>query len=313
MEKVTGIAKDRLLPTFAKVRFSKWFRSRGTDRSVGTPRSPSRCSPRASSSTRTRRSARRSSASTSATASRASCPRARCAAACRGSTPATSTSSASTRRRTSPRSLPAVEAGKSIVVPQPTCAYVLKNEYRVPRHRSRAARSPSTPSTRRSTCLNAHRKRRARHRTSTARTYGSILWQAACHYRAQQIGPEEQAADGAHRRQGADGRALLRHRRHVGAAGREPRDGEAGGEAADGAASASPDAELVAGDCQLANTAIKEDTDKRPSHPMQVMARAYGIEDDEVRSMKKLHTVRHRGHRAYERERDEFRAPHHRH
>ena len=28
MEKVTGIAKERLLPTYAKVRFSKWFRNR---------------------------------------------------------------------------------------------------------------------------------------------------------------------------------------------------------------------------------------------------------------------------------------------
>jgi glycerol-3-phosphate dehydrogenase subunit C len=37
-------------------------------------------------------------------------------------------------------------------------------------------------------------------------------------------------------------------------------------------------ADLVAGDCHLANTAIKEDTDTMPSHPLQVMARAYGIE-----------------------------------
>src|SRR5690606_18827253 len=28
MEKVTGIARDRLLPTFDRVRFSKWFRTR---------------------------------------------------------------------------------------------------------------------------------------------------------------------------------------------------------------------------------------------------------------------------------------------
>src|SRR3977135_2471710 len=35
MEKVTGIARDRLLPTFDRVRFSKWFR--GSDR-ARTPR-----------------------------------------------------------------------------------------------------------------------------------------------------------------------------------------------------------------------------------------------------------------------------------
>ena len=41
------------------------------------------------------------------------------------------------------------------------------------------------------------------------------------------------------------------------------------------------DAELVVGDCQLANTAIHEETGKQPAHPLQVLARAYGIEDDE--------------------------------
>ena len=40
------------------------------------------------------------------------------------------------------------------------------------------------------------------------------------------------------------------------------------------------DAELVTGDCQLANVAIDEGTGKRPVHPLQVLARAYGLEDD---------------------------------
>ena len=46
--------------------------------------------------------------------------------------------------------------------------------------------------------------------------------------------PEEQAADGAHRRQGQHDRTVLSHRRHLGAPRREHGDGEAGGEAADG-------------------------------------------------------------------------------
>jgi glycerol-3-phosphate dehydrogenase subunit C len=36
--------------------------------------------------------------------------------------------------------------------------------------------------------------------------------------------------------------------------------------------------DLVAGDCHLANTAIDEATGKRPVHPVQVLARAYGLE-----------------------------------
>jgi hypothetical protein len=40
------------------------------------------------------------------------------------------------------------------------------------------------------------------------------------------------------------------------------------------------DAQLVTGDCQLANGAITEDTGKLPLHPLQVLARAYGIEEE---------------------------------
>ena len=36
----------------------------------------------------------------------------------------------------------------------------------------------------------------------------------------------------------------------------------------------------VAGDCHLANTAINEQTGKAPSHPLQLLARAYGIPEE---------------------------------
>jgi hypothetical protein len=39
--------------------------------------------------------------------------------------------------------------------------------------------------------------------------------------------------------------------------------------------------EVVAGDCHLANTAINEQTGKVPQHPIQVVARAYGIAIEE--------------------------------
>ena len=38
--------------------------------------------------------------------------------------------------------------------------------------------------------------------------------------------------------------------------------------------------ELIAGDCQLANVAIEEGAHRRPVHPLQVLARAYGIEEE---------------------------------
>jgi glycerol-3-phosphate dehydrogenase subunit C len=37
------------------------------------------------------------------------------------------------------------------------------------------------------------------------------------------------------------------------------------------------DGEVVAGDCNLANTAIAEQTGQQPQHPLELIARAYGI------------------------------------
>ncbi|HEY4610209.1 MAG TPA: hypothetical protein VIH06_13425, partial [Ilumatobacteraceae bacterium] len=37
------------------------------------------------------------------------------------------------------------------------------------------------------------------------------------------------------------------------------------------------DGDVVAGDCHLANTAITEQTGEEPLHPLQLVARAYGI------------------------------------
>jgi Fe-S oxidoreductase len=44
------------------------------------------------------------------------------------------------------------------------------------------------------------------------------------------------------------------------------------------------DGDVVAGDCHLANTAISEQTGETPMHPLQVIARAYGIPEEEERS-----------------------------
>ena len=43
---------------------------------------------------------------------------------------------------------------------------------------------------------------------------------------------------------------------------------------------AKAETDLVAGDCHLANTAITEGAGKQPVHPLQVLARAYGIQED---------------------------------
>jgi hypothetical protein len=108
-------------------------------------------------------------------------------------------------------------------------------------------------------------------------TYATILWQAACHYRAQQIGPKSKqlmeltgarvtmvercsAIDGTWGLRAENLEMAKRVSKPLMERVRESDD------------------QLVAGDCHLANTAIREETAKTPCHPMQVVARAYGIE-----------------------------------
>jgi hypothetical protein len=44
------------------------------------------------------------------------------------------------------------------------------------------------------------------------------------------------------------------------------------------------DDDVVTGDCHLANGAIVQETGKRPMHPIQFLARAYGIPEEGARA-----------------------------
>jgi glycerol-3-phosphate dehydrogenase subunit C len=171
-----------------------------------------------------------------------------------------------------------VRDGKDVVVPQPTCAYVLKKEYPdflgtddardVARHTFDAAEYLM-----------------ARHREDPLDgdfdgiTYDSVLWHHACHSRAQQIGPKSRdlmaltgaKVDMVERCSAIDGTWGLRAANVVMARSvakplmTKVRESEA---------------ELVAGDCHLSNTAVSEETDRVPVHPIQVLARAYGLPEE---------------------------------
>ncbi len=79
MEKVVGIHAERVLPPFARQRFSTWFRERRAWRRPSATRRAGRCVPHLPRRVPGHaRSARTSCGSTSATASSARCPRARC-------------------------------------------------------------------------------------------------------------------------------------------------------------------------------------------------------------------------------------------
>lgn len=172
-----------------------------------------------------------------------------------------------------------VDGGRNVVVPQPTCAYVLKKEY--PDYVGTEAARAVAGATRDAEEFLVERHRAGRLDTSfRGQCYDTITWHAACHGRAQHMGAparELLALTGARidvveRCSAIDGTWGLRAEnvslaRKVAA----PLFHAIG----------TSDAELVAGDCHLANTAIEEGSGRRPVHPLQVLARAYGIDEAE--------------------------------
>jgi len=276
MEKTTGIARDRLLPTWNKVRFSKWFRRRGPrpDGRRGTVAMFPTCLVEYQ----------------AASVGRAmvgvyerngfSCelPEGQVCCGMPWLDAGDTDKFVEHARKNVAALAPAVRAGRPVVVPQPTCAYVLKQEY--PDFLGTGdARAVAAATVDASELLMDRHREEPLDTDFAGRTYESILWHAACHHRAQQIGPRSRdlmALTGAQveiveRCSAIDGTWGLRAE-HVDAARRiaaplmeRVRETEA---------------QLVAGDCQLANNAMREETGAVPSHPLEVLARAYGIEEE---------------------------------
>jgi Fe-S oxidoreductase len=174
----------------------------------------------------------------------------------------------------------AVRAGSDIVVPQPTCGYVLKNDYRdyvggpdaelVAGHTYDAAEY----------LMKLHGSDSSSLDTDfTGDVPQSITYHVSCHTRAQNVGLKSRdlmKLTGTTVRlvqqcSGMDGMWGLRAENDELSLPLSRRLGQdierMGGE-------------VVAGDCHLANTAIVEQTGRVPIHPLQVMARAYGMPEE---------------------------------
>ena len=116
------------------------------------------------------------------------------------------------------------------------------------------------------------------HRPSAVTCPSQVTYHVPCHLQAQNIGPEEPGPHEAHRGRitlvqqcsGIDGTWGLRAENYDGPRGGPPLASDITGAGA----------EVVAGDCHLANGAIIQETGRVPLHPLQLMARAYGIPED---------------------------------
>lgn len=280
LEKATGIAADRLLPRYARERFSKWFRRRGASRPA--PSAPAR-GPVALFPTclvEYQEPAIGKAVVGVCERNGITCELPEGLVCCGMPWLDAGDVDKFTEhaRRNVGALASAVRDGRAVVVPQPTCAYVLKNEY------------PDFLGTDDARLVGEHtfdvaEYLLARHREQpldtafTGETYDTITWHAACHARAQQIGPKgKQLME----LTGARVEMVERCSAIDGTWGLRAENVAMARAIAKPLMDALRDApsELVAGDCHLANTAIREATGKVPLHPVQVLARAYGIHDE---------------------------------
>jgi glycerol-3-phosphate dehydrogenase subunit C len=277
IEKTTGISKVRMLPTYARERFSRWFRRRGRI-THGGPRGTVAVFPTCMVEYQEPAIGKALVGVYEHNGFACELPEGQ---VCCGM-PWLDAGNVDKFREHAEKNvaalLPSVRAGLPVVVPQPTCAYVLKNEY--PDFLGTDDAWLVAKNT-----YDASEYLVARHRDDPldtdfpGTTYETITWQAACHYRAQHIGPKSR-----------DLMALTGAKVHMvercsaidGTWGLRSENVEMSKRVAKPLMEAvtKSEAQLIAGDCHLANTAIHEGTGKRPVHPLQVLARAYGVEEE---------------------------------
>ncbi len=184
-----------------------------------------------------------------------------------------------------------VRAGREVIVAQPTCAYVVRKDY--PLYLAH------TPQAADAELVAAHTADPAEYLVGLHRAEGSSLdtgfpgredgtvpdqvtYHVACHQQAQRTGLKSRdllklagiKATLVQRCSGIDGTWGYRREHYEMArtvAAPLKREVEAAGNA------------VVCGDCHLANGSIEQETGLRPVHPIRMMARAYGIPAEDGR------------------------------
>jgi glycerol-3-phosphate dehydrogenase subunit C len=176
-----------------------------------------------------------------------------------------------------------VKQGKDVVVPQPACSYVIKRDYVDHLPGPDAASVAERTYDAAEYLMKVHRGE-----TTTLDTdFGAgvpetVTYHVPCHLRAQQVGLRSRDLI---RLTGSRVRVVQQCSGMEGGWGARAEHAELAQPLAvrlgDEIRRAGGDA--VAGDCHLANTVIAEQTGESPLHPIQLLARAYGIPPEPAR------------------------------
>lgn len=281
MERTTGISKTRLLPTYAPVRFSKWLRRRNRERleAPGAPRGTVAVFPTCLVEYQDPNIGKALVSVYERNGVGCELPEGLVCCGMPWLDAGDTKKFEEHARRNVAALAPLVREGHAVVVPQPTCAYVLRNEYPdfLGTDDARAVAAATKDAS--EYLMACHREEPLDVNFSAGQTYATITWQAACHYRAQQIGPKSRDLMAL---TGAQVTVIERCSAIDGTWGLRAENVEMARKIAKPLMETikNSDADLVAGDCHLSNTAIREATGKVPSHPLEVLARAYGVTFD---------------------------------
>lgn len=170
---------------------------------------------------------------------------------------------------------PQVKEGKPVIVPQPTCAYVLKKDYPDYLDSDDARLVAENTYDVSEYVMNQH-KDNPLDIDFKGQTFATISWHQPCHYQAQQMGPQSMQMM---KLTGAKVEMTQRCSAIDGTWGLRKENVEMAKKIAKPLFDFvnKKDSELVAGDCNLANNAIYEGTGRIPVHPIEVLAAAYGF------------------------------------
>lgn len=280
MEKTVGIASERVLPPYAKQRFSTWFRRRARlrfERRQGRVALFSTClveyqDPQVGKDTV--RVYERNGIECTLPEGQVCC-----------GAPWLHSGDVDAFRRQAEKNVrvlaEAVRAGHDVVVPEPTCGFVLKKDY--PDYLGGADAELVAANTYDAAeyLVKVHKSPDTKLDTEfTGEVPESITYHAPCHLRAQNVGLKSRdlmKLTGAKitvvaQCSGIDGTWGYRAENYEIARGVASKLKAAIDKAGN---------EVVTGDCTLANGGILQETGQRPVHPLSFVARAYGIPEDE--------------------------------
>jgi len=276
MEATVGIASQRLLPPFARERFSTWFKKRirtRIERSQGRVAIFPTCLVEYQDPTIGQDLVK------VYERNRIECSLVEDAQCCGAPHLHSGDLETFTRQATKNvrRLAAAVRAGNDVVVPQPTCGYILKKDYLVYVGGADAELVAANTYDAAEYLMKVHKGEGTTLDTEfSGDVPATITYHTPCHLRAQNIGLKSRdlmkltgaKVALAQSCSGIDGMWGLRAENYDIAKGVGGKLGEEIGRLG---------GEVVAGDCHLANGAITEETGRIPVHPIQVIARAYGL------------------------------------